>query len=360
MRVVGAAALLVACEDGGSGGDGGPASATVTQAAAETPAASPPPGGGTEQCPVGPEVCGFALEVAAAIGAADFDRLANMGQPSTYTCPGGTPQGLGGPFPLCAASAAGEVREGYSIHRLQSDGGTVESSFLPALRLAVLEGGHGLGPYVAQPRIVGLHCPMSEGPPDCRERAIVYFEGAAHFHIERGDGGWRIRALQFGHTAEDVSVFGGGGALPFPWERLEDGWYYAWRPKYVPDPADMTREEWLLAPPEVSQVTVWPPEGGCPARLTVQVPPEHRATPPKGPAVVEVWVFEGVVGLNAAVSDRSLQRESLRATAVPGTDEFAITLEGSMLGGRLCEADVLTLVTRGDSGPHVGGYRINN
>jgi hypothetical protein len=48
-----------------------------------------------------------------------------MAQPQAFECPGGTPQGLGGPFPLCDGGAAGEIREGFRITRHGSEGEVV-------------------------------------------------------------------------------------------------------------------------------------------------------------------------------------------------------------------------------------------
>jgi DNA-binding CsgD family transcriptional regulator len=55
----------------------------------------------------------FARRIAGLVAAGQLDELLALSEPVTFTCPDGTPQGAGGPFPLCNGAAPGEERQGY-------------------------------------------------------------------------------------------------------------------------------------------------------------------------------------------------------------------------------------------------------
>ncbi|HZU78248.1 MAG TPA: hypothetical protein VFA70_15880 [Dehalococcoidia bacterium] len=73
-------------------------------------------------CPLEQDACDFAATLNRAwLGGADAAFLAQLA-PQTYTCSGPAAQGLGGPYPLCDGSIAGEQRSGYPLENLGSEG----------------------------------------------------------------------------------------------------------------------------------------------------------------------------------------------------------------------------------------------
>ena len=70
-----------------------------------TPAPSP-----SDTCPLDAEVCEFSERLQEAVVTADFAALTAMSEAQSFSCSGPEPGGLGGPYPLCDGSTAGETR----------------------------------------------------------------------------------------------------------------------------------------------------------------------------------------------------------------------------------------------------------
>ncbi|MEX0781825.1 MAG: hypothetical protein WD557_04180 [Dehalococcoidia bacterium] len=310
-------------------------------------------------CPAEPSVCEFSLEVSEAVGRADFDALRAMMQLAPFTCPGATPGGLGGPYPLCDGAAAGEVREGMHVYRLGSHGTTVREP-LSEVRTAVLS--NWQFPELAnaaQPRIVGLHCPIADAGGDCGERFVLFLAGAPHFEITRNAASYVVTALQFNHFAPDESVFENGGEFAMAGASgTRDARFYPWRPGEAGRDADAVKEGWLMAPADISGVVVEPHEGSCPATVTLSVPEAALVQDPKGPEIVEVDLFDGPLPVDYQTSERSRPREKVRAIGGAAEHEFEIRIDSSMLQGEMCSAGVIGMAVHGSTGPKIAGYRI--
>lgn len=74
-------------------------------------------------CPVAADACAFATHVQQWFDRGIYDAFASLLQTQEVECPGPTPIGLGGPYPLCDGSQPGERRYGTPIVRPGSEGG---------------------------------------------------------------------------------------------------------------------------------------------------------------------------------------------------------------------------------------------
>ncbi len=335
---------MVAC----GSDDGSPGvrttSAPGTSAPAEMPTAN-------TECPVAKDLCATALALQQNMWAANFDALETLTQKSSFTCPGPSPGGAGGPYPLCQGASPGEIRRGVRINRLQSDGGTVEASILPALRNAILEGGHGLKRGLDAPRVVGFHCPGTPGQPDCSQRAIVYVEGAAHFRLTDTSVGWKVNGLQFGNTSEDQSLPSVVGSMPYPEDSgLSPGVFMPWRPE--DEPPESVRESWLFAPAPASSLEAIPSRGECPAEVALNIVPAPGTLPGGKEPVPTARIFAGIVGIEQGVSARAGFVE-VRATGDLASGRLRLSIPKEA-----CHGDVLTIVLGADAW-RVTGYRVN-
>lgn len=145
------------------------AAVTLTLAATDPVRAAQP-----SDCPVAPEACAFALRLNGLLAHGDVDAVARLLRPEEVECPGPTPMGLGGPYPLCDGALPGERRMGAKIIRLNSEGGMASpAQFAEGLRrVSGYEEVTGALPQ----RIVALGCPDSQGRPgDCRDRLTVVY-----------------------------------------------------------------------------------------------------------------------------------------------------------------------------------------
>ena len=117
---------------------------------------------------------GESLEVALENG--DYGAIIDLMQSREQTCPGGQPQGAGGPFPLCEGAAQGEVRTGYDLARRYSEGSFVDrdgvilyvEGFMNAVTPTATDA-HGDGAL----RLQGVSCAQESGG-NC-ELATVFF-----------------------------------------------------------------------------------------------------------------------------------------------------------------------------------------
>jgi hypothetical protein len=77
-------------------------------------------------CRWGEAGCILAQGIERALLAENVDVIVDEFSASTfYICPGGQPQGPGGPFPLCDGAQANEGRTGYQVGRRYSEGAIV-------------------------------------------------------------------------------------------------------------------------------------------------------------------------------------------------------------------------------------------
>lgn len=343
--------LMGACTD-----DGEPVRTAEPPTATEAPTEAVTPDLVT--CPAQAAVCDFSLRLADAIARADFEALRGMMQPSEYTCPGPTPGGLGGPYPLCDGAGSGESRSGMRVYYLNSHG-TVAAEPLVEVRQAILSGWQfeeRLGSE--QPRIVGLHCPVAGTGASCDELFVLVLAGAPHFEVSRGAAGYAITALQFSHFAENGSVFDTGGDFAMSGASgVREAHFYPWRPSSGRD-GDAVRRDWLMAPAEISGVVVTPHEGSCPTTLTLRVPEAALVQEPKGAEIVEVDLFDGPVAIDYQTNERSRPREVVQAALGAVEQEFEIQINSSMLDGRMCSVEMVGMVVHGSAGPKVAGYRV--
>lgn len=334
----------------------------ASRASSTSTVTSTPDYGAPDPCPVAIEICDFATGLQRLISTADVDALDALLQPSDFVCPG-VELGAGGPFPLCDGARDGEVRQGFRITRLQSDGGTVERSLLPQLRSTILDEADTQLGYYDQPYVIGIHCPVVSGSPDCGEQFIVYFSmlfPSTNFVVERKPEGLRVVALQMGNTLEKPEgIAFHRGELPYVDDGVGPGWFYPWRGEYAPDPQHQVPRRWLFAPSEVTGVTVEPASGPCPATLTLTLLGARPTEPLKEP-LAEVWVVSGVRGIQHTIGIPGRPPlVKLNPPWLPNGQSVEIRVDPDMLGGTLCDAETISLIAwAGAGGPFVGGYAI--
>lgn len=136
--LVAAALFLGACggDDGGDEDDAtaspttqatevaSTATATRTPTATSTATATASPA--AEACPIAPDACSFANQVAQNVLEGDGDAVMSLSKTTFFECPGPNSQGAGQPLPLCEGAAGGEMRAGFPfITTFQGEGSVV-------------------------------------------------------------------------------------------------------------------------------------------------------------------------------------------------------------------------------------------
>ena len=190
--------LLVACSDDGDGDAETPLN-TPNAGATATPETEPPtatseasapatatpalptatavPGETPEgRCPIEEIVCNMAESLEVALQDGNYGAIVELRQSREETCPGGEPQGAGGPFPLCEGAPQGEVRTGYQLSRRYSEGFIVSfegavmflEGFVNAASPDVSDD-HGSG----EVRLQAVSCVLPTGS-DCSEGSIIF------------------------------------------------------------------------------------------------------------------------------------------------------------------------------------------
>lgn len=332
-----------------------------TATASASPTATPEPTstpdyGAPDPCPVDQAICDFAVEIQELIAAADFAGLESLTRPGEFTCPVSEYSA-----DFCEGAAPGEVREGFRIRRLGSHG-TIESSILPTLRSSIIQDADDWLGYYKAPYPVGIHCPVGEGAIDCRDQFIVYFSllgPNTNFNVARTSGGLAIFGLQLGNTLEDHDRidFYEGDLRFVADDGVVDGWFYRWRGRTEPDPRHEVPRRWLLAPPEVTGVTVSPASGPCPATLMLSLAEEPDREAGKEP-LPSVWIVAGVSGIEVGIPGRPPLVEQNPPWLADGRS-FEVQLEADMLEGTLCDGDTVSMLAwGGDGGPVLVGYAI--
>jgi len=141
--------------------------------------------------------------------------------------------------------------------------------------------------YYLEPHVIGIHCPVVAGSPDCGQQFIVYFSMSvprANLVVARRPEGPRVVGLQMGDTLEKLGALAfHSGELPYVDDEVGPGWFYPWRGEYLPDPEHDVARRWLLAPPETTGVMVEPAFGECPATLTLTLQRAPSSEPGKEP-----------------------------------------------------------------------------
>ena len=150
-----------------------PSETVVPAEPTATPEPSETPGVG---CPIEDVVCNLGESLEVALENGDYGAIIDLMQSREQTCPGGQPQGAGGPFPLCEGAAQGEVRTGYDLARRYSEGSFVDrdgvilyvEGFMNAVTPTATDA-HGDGAL----RLQGVSCAQESGG-NC-ELATVFF-----------------------------------------------------------------------------------------------------------------------------------------------------------------------------------------
>ncbi|HXH23342.1 MAG TPA: hypothetical protein VNN10_15080 [Dehalococcoidia bacterium] len=160
---------------GDDGTSDGPESPTPVRTAAQTtvPATST-----ASPCPVNPAACTLASALQRALASADIQAVLALHEQRSYECPGGRPQGPGGPFPLCDGRPAGERNTGVQMARRYSEGFIVAppdyirvvGQFLQAADTAASDA-FGPGAF----RLYSVSCLDPNAPPaTCPRFAVVF------------------------------------------------------------------------------------------------------------------------------------------------------------------------------------------
>jgi hypothetical protein len=304
-----------------------------------------------------------ARDITGAIARADFAAMRSMLVPTSFICPGPIADGAGGPYPLCDGAIEGEMREGYPVHVLNSDGYHVVADPLREIRVSILEPQLELDNAderaAEHPRILGFHCPIEPSGANCSGGFVLYFEGSLQLWLVPREGRLRIEAMQSGTFAPDQQPFRDGGEFLMAWgQDVTPGRFYPWKPAAAGGAPLAVREAWLLAPSEITGVVVDPPSGACPSTLRISVPEAATVADLKGPEIGEVMIFGGAIGLVESVDDRERARVRVRDLAEVAPHAFELRLDETMLDGGICEHRVLSLVVGALSGPLIGAYRI--
>ena len=178
--------LAIACDDDDSDADATPSPTTAVTATSTAapigpaPTATRPPSPTLEPgaCPLTELTCDFAEQLRSWLEARDVASIGAASRFESVDCPGGSPRGAGGPFPLCDGAAAGEVREGIGVARRYSEGAAISASDYEAYLLSFLDvvdpaamdeiGGGGLALYA-------LSCvDPAELPAACGRFTVVF------------------------------------------------------------------------------------------------------------------------------------------------------------------------------------------
>lgn len=91
-----------------------------------------------ELCPISADACSFVNRIAQRVLAGDGRAVLSSSKATFYECPGPN-GGLGDPFPLCNGARAGEMRAGFPVRRIQSEGSVLTEA--DAVRLIAEWGG---------------------------------------------------------------------------------------------------------------------------------------------------------------------------------------------------------------------------
>lgn len=184
-------ALVVAACGGDDKKDGGvltptatvpatvPTTVPGTIPAAVTPTVS---AGASIDCPVEAVVCEFATSIDEWIQGGDVELIVASTRSKEFECPGPSPSGLGGPFPLCDGSTKGERRVGHEVLRRHSEGSVIQEAELgPFLRRVLADASSaasdrfGPGNYI----LYSVGCRGTKGgeASSCSEKFTVVFSG---------------------------------------------------------------------------------------------------------------------------------------------------------------------------------------
>ena len=152
----------------------------------------------------------------------DLARLVSLGSPrladhlllSDYICPGGTPQGIGGPYPLCGSAQTGETRRGYlDYNDVQGFVNPLSTFTLDMSRV----GDDTTKGFDWRPRTISCRAPSCE-------RIMITFgqqdgpnlvsDGFLSFDVTvTASGDWRINFLVSAFIVGDAGILLNGGEI---------------------------------------------------------------------------------------------------------------------------------------------------
>jgi hypothetical protein len=109
------------------------------QARANATATPSPPVDSLRDCPWGDASCVLALGIERALQAGNIEAVIEFMAPRLFICPGGSPQGAGGPFPLCDGAEKDTGRTGLHFGRRYSEGGVTSIDGIRAILTRFLD-----------------------------------------------------------------------------------------------------------------------------------------------------------------------------------------------------------------------------
>jgi hypothetical protein len=210
---------------------------------------------GARPCPTDPAVCTFAADLNRAVLGGDSVWIWDRARFTEVECPGGTPQGLGGPFPLCDGAQPGERRSGIQVAYLSSEGTVVSRE---GLANAIRSWIGGADPAASDefgtgaPRLYSLGCPLTQTAPGprCPEQLSVVFSQRPRgipwrsqliFYVRQPAGGGpaQITDVAIGPVLPEDQLppilrGGNSSAIFSPQGYAPFGTYLPWTPEAMP------------------------------------------------------------------------------------------------------------------------------
>jgi hypothetical protein len=119
------AGVLVLVLLGGLGAVAGDRREDADEARANATATPAPPVDSLRDCPWGDASCVLALGIERALQANNVDAVLEFMATRLFICPGGSPEGAGGPYPLCDGAEKDTGRTGLFFGRRYSEGGAM-------------------------------------------------------------------------------------------------------------------------------------------------------------------------------------------------------------------------------------------
>jgi len=110
------------------------------EARANATATPLPPVDSLRDCPWGDASCVLALGIERALQTGNVEALLDFMAPRLFICPGGRPEGAGGPFPLCEGAQKDDGRTGLPFGRRYSEGGVMSIDSIRKMIQGFLDG----------------------------------------------------------------------------------------------------------------------------------------------------------------------------------------------------------------------------
>ena len=170
----------------------------TTEPATSTPEPTATPTVLPAACPGDEIACDFARQLDDWMASADVASIVGVSAPTEIECPDPSMQGEGGPYPLCGGADEGDLRSGYQVAVLQSEGAVIDADGLTQLItdwLASADPSKSDDFGSGEVRLVTFGCPGSEAG-----EAICTGDFAVTFNI--------IISPDEGVTVRKVLVYG--------------------------------------------------------------------------------------------------------------------------------------------------------